>query len=149
MKIIKLTLLFFVALFNHNNLMAGDIKNESLNIEISKAWARKSIAPNNNSAVYMMIKNNDDSDLSIISATNNVISNDIELHKSFVDEQGISRMVALDKIVIPAHGEIELSPGAIHIMLLNLKMPLRTNDTFPLTLLFEGEKQITFDVEVK
>lgn len=118
-------------------------------IEVKDAWARKSIMPNNNSAVYMKIINLDDHDVEILGAKNSDISDDIELHKSFVDEKGVSRMVALDKIVLPKGADIELAPGAIHIMLLNLKAPLKSGDHFPLTLNLSDGLNLEIDVEVK
>ena len=59
--------------------------------------------------------------------------------KSFVDEKGVSRMRFLDrKIVVPAKTTIELMPGAIHIMLFNLKKSLNVGDKFEIEVKIEG-----------
>ncbi len=41
---------------------------------------------------------------------------------------GISRMRALPKLVLPAHGSVELKPGGLHLMLMDPKKPLKAGD---------------------
>lgn len=111
---------------------------------VTDAWARKSASPNNNSAAYMKINNPTQKQVTIIGASAPMVANNVELHKSFVDERGISRMVSIDKIVVPAESSVELSPGGIHIMLFDLKRQLVENDKFQLTLsVSEGEPIVT------
>lgn len=121
-------------------------------IEVVKAWARPSITSknigNNNSAVYFKLHNNSDIDYNLINVNSGVASR-VELHKSFVDEKGISKMIKLDKLVIPAKGEIILKPGDLHIMLLDLKNTLKVGDKFDLLLYFDNGVQKVVKVEVK
>ncbi|MFK7974476.1 MAG: copper chaperone PCu(A)C [Rickettsiaceae bacterium] len=124
-------------------------KNNVLTLEISNAWARKSTSANSNSAVYMKINNPTEKQISIIGASCLTVANKVELHKSFVDEKGVSRMTAIDKIVIPASSEVDLTPGGIHIMLFNLKKNLSTGDKFKITLQLDGMDPIVSDVIVK
>lgn len=126
-----------------------DIKNFSKqeSIEFIKAWARASLSPNNNSAAYLTIKNNTDTDYNLIGASAMDVANNVELHQTFLDEQGVSKMSLLDKIVIPAHSEIELKPGGMHIMLFDLKRSLKAGEKFKLILKFEGLTK-TIEVEV-
>ena len=88
------------------------------------------MAPNSNSAAYMVLKNNDNQDYEIIGVTATLTANRTELHESYVDDQQISRMRAVDKIVIPAQSQIELKPGGMHVMLMGLKQDLKTGDKF-------------------
>lgn len=118
-------------------------------IEILNAWARASLSPNNNSAAYLSIKNSSDDQYILIGAGAMMIANNVELHQSYVDEKGISKMTAIDKIVIPANSEITLKPAGMHIMLLDLKRTLRAGDKFKLDLRFQGVGTKTVDVEVK
>lgn len=123
-----------------------DIKN----LSVSDPWVRKSMSPNNNSAAYMKISNSSDKDIKIIGASASMIANNVELHKSYVDGKGISRMVSLDLIVVPAKTEIELEPGSLHIMLCDLKKNLNPGDKINLEIKVEGSnKPLMVKAEVK
>ena len=118
-------------------------------LEITEAWARKSMSPNNNSAAYMKINNPTAEQITIIGASASRAANNVELHKSFVDEKGVSRMTSIDKIVVPAGSSIELMPGAIHIMLFDLKKNLSEGDKFDITIKIEGKDPIVLETLVK
>lgn len=123
--------------------------NEVKEIAITDAWARKSMSPNNNSAAYMKISNTTDKDIVIIGASASTIANNVELHKSFVDEKGVSRMTSIDKIVVPAKTAIELMPGATHIMLFDLKRALNVGDKFEIEVKIEVRTPLSVTTEVK
>lgn len=122
---------------------------EGDNLIVLEAWARKSMSPNNNSAAYMKILNPTNEQITIIGASAPAIANNVELHQSFVDEKGISRMTSIDKIVVPARGEVELKPGGIHIMLFDLKDNISEGDNFDIMLKIEGKKQIIVNSQAK
>ncbi|MFK7967563.1 MAG: copper chaperone PCu(A)C [Rickettsiaceae bacterium] len=118
-------------------------------LTITDAWARQSMSPNNNSAAYMKISNPTDKDIVIIGASASETANNVELHKSFVDEKGVSRMTSIDKIVVPANTDVELMPGAIHIMLFDLKKSLNVGDKFDIQVKIEGKNPLIVQTEVK
>lgn len=109
---------------------AGSVSNAPVKLEVTTPWARSAMAPSSNSAAYMVLKNNDNQDYEIIGVTAILTANRTELHESYVDDQQISRMRAVDKIVIPAQSQIELKPGGMHIMLMGLKQDLKIGDKF-------------------
>lgn len=126
---------FILAFLSCATISLADAKNSvsssaPVKLEITDAWARSSLAPSTNSAAYMVFKNNDTQDYEIISATAILTAIRTELHESYVDDQQISRMRAVDKIVIPAQSQIELKPGGTHIMLMGLKQDLKPGDKF-------------------
>ncbi len=118
-------------------------------LEITEAWARKSMSPNNHSAAYRKINNPTTEQITIIGASASRVANNVELHKSFVDEKGVSRMTSIDKIVVPAGSSIELMPGAIHIMLFDLKKNLAAGSKFDIVIKIEGKDPITIEALVK
>ena len=59
------------------------------------------------------------------------------------------RMVKVDAIDIPAHGQLTLEPGGYHVMLINLTKPLVAGDRLPLTLQFEHAGQMDITVKIK
>ncbi|WP_342278394.1 copper chaperone PCu(A)C [Candidatus Tisiphia endosymbiont of Myopa tessellatipennis] len=119
-------------------------------VTILNAWARPSAtaSKNNNSAIYFEIFNDSDLDYNLVNVSSD-IANKVELHKSFVDEKGVSKMVKLDKLVIPAKSSAILQPGGMHIMLLDLKTILKVGDNFDLFLYFDNGLQKVVQVEVK
>ena len=134
------------------NTVANEIITNAQNnvdLKVNDAWARPSLSSNNNSAAYMSITNTTNKQITIIGASAALIANNVELHKSFVDEQGISRMTSIDKIIIPANSTIELEPGGIHVMLFDLKRKLATGDSFDLTIAMENADPIIVRTEIK
>lgn len=59
-----------------------------------------------------------------------------ELHEMKMDGD-VMRMRAVDAIELPAGQTVELKPGGLHLMLMDLKTPLARNTSMPLTLTFE------------
>ena len=61
----------------------------------------------------------------------------------------VMRMQKIDSASIPAHGMTEFVPGGNHVMLFDLKQPLKAGDSFPMTLQFEkaGKVEVTVNVE--
>lgn len=122
-------------------------KSEAL--EFIDPWIALPNYPNNNTAFYLVIKNNSDEDQVLIGASSLELANNVELHNSFIDEKGISKMAAINKLLIPAHNQVELKPGSLHIMLLDLKSKLKAGDKFNIELKFEklSPKSITCEVK--
>lgn len=56
-----------------------------------------------------------------------------ELH-THVEDQGVMRMRAVESIRVDAGATVELAPGGLHVMLINLKRPLQEGDSVPITL---------------
>lgn len=116
--------------------------------EVKNAWARASIPSNRNSAAYFEAVNNTNNEVVIISASTS-LANNVELHNSFVDEKGVSRMTAIDRVVIPPRSTIEFKPGGMHVMLFNLKKPFNQGDKFHLDLMIENAEPIKVECEIK
>jgi copper(I)-binding protein len=72
----------------------------------------------------------------------------VEIHEMSLDG-GVMRMRAVPGVDVPPGGRLELKPGGYHVMLLDLKQPLKVGDKVPLTLTFQhaGSIDIAVDVE--
>lgn len=69
----------------------------------------------------------------------------VEIHRSVVDAQQVMRMRAVEGIDVPPRAEMKLRHGGdYHLMLIELKAPLKDGDSFPMTLRFEkaGEREV-------
>ena len=71
----------------------------------------------------------------------------VELH-THVMEDGVAKMRAVPAIDVPAGGRVELKPGGLHVMLINLKAPLKAGETVPLKLRFEKGGEVEVKVPV-
>lgn len=128
--------------------MSQDMAVQAASLIVTDAWARMPAEPNNNSAIYMTINNPTKAQITILGASAAMVANNVELHNSFVDEKGVSRMIAMDKIVVPAETSITLAPGGMHIMLFDLKRKFMEGDKFEVTLKLENAEPIISQVTV-
>jgi copper(I)-binding protein len=63
----------------------------------------------------------------------------VELHEMAM-EQDVMRMRAVKAgLALPAGKPVELKPGGYHVMLMDLKGPVKAGDVVPVTLVFEGQ----------
>jgi copper(I)-binding protein len=116
-------------------------------ISIEDAWARPGFQ-GDNSAVYLTINNSTDQGDGLIGAVSDV-ANLTEVHLSKMDVEGTMTMERQDLVGIPANKVVELSPGGLHVMLVDLMQDLNVGDTFQLTLNFQRAGDIMVEVEVK
>ena len=120
---------------------------ETGEISVQDVWARPGFI-GDNSAVYLRINNTNPNGDGLIGASTD-IAGMTEIHLSKMDDAGIMTMERQDLIEIPSNGFVELAPGGLHVMLMNLSKDLSPGDTFQLTLEFERAGDITVEVEVR
>ena len=58
------------------------------------------------------------------------------------------RMREVPGIDVPANGKATLAPGGFHVMLMELKAPLKAGDTAAITLVFEKAGRIEVAVPI-
>jgi periplasmic copper chaperone A len=99
-------------------------------------------------AVLFDITNKTDTADELIKATATSVCGHVELH-TMKEENGIMRMREIPFIAAPKGEVVKLTHDGLHIMLMDLKAPLKPGQTFPLTLQFKhaGEKVIDVKVE--
>lgn len=73
----------------------------------------------------------------------------VRLHMTAVDAQGVATMRAVDVLQIPAGGVVALEPGGLHLMLEGLKGPLAVGTTVTLVLRFDRAGEVRLDVPVR
>ena len=114
---------------------------------IDRAWARATPGSATVSAAYLRIESPVDDRLIGLSSP---VAGKAELH-THVQENGVMQMRAVDGgLPVPAGKAVELAPnGRLHIMLIDLKAPLKAGGHFPLTLVFAkaGPREVSVSVE--
>ena len=98
---------------------------------------------------FMNIKNDGKTD-DVLIAASTPRSSVTELHNTTIDENGVMKMREMkDGIPVPAGQTIELKPGSLHVMFMDLHEPFVAGQSYPLTLKFKnaGEKTVTVTVQ--
>lgn len=139
MKLINSLLLTTTLLFS------GLINANTFNVE--NAYVRATPPHAKNSAAFMVIHNNSNKTVKLISATSD-IADRVELHSHTMSD-GMMKMRQVDEIIIKASDKAELRPGSFHIMFLGLKSPLIEGNSVKLTLYFNNGDEIIVDAPIK
>ncbi len=114
-------------------------------ITVENAWARETPPGGKVSAAYMTITGLAADRL--VKASGEVAQT-IELHTHLL-EDGVMKMREISGIDVNPGEPAVLRPGGLHIMLIDLVEPLKTDDSFFLTLHFEKAGELTFEIPVK
>lgn len=139
MKITQFLAITFIA------LSASIVQAHS--IEVQNSWIRATAPGQKNTAIFMTLKNSSDKDVSLTQAQTTLASK-VELH-NHVKEGDVFKMRAVDKIVVPAKGEVILKPGSLHIMLFDISAQVAVDQEFPVTLMFEQLEPIKLTISAK
>lgn len=118
-------------------------------IEIGHPWSRATPNGAKVAAGYLKLKNDGSEADRLISVTSD-ISGRAEIHEMSVSAEGVMTMRPLtDGVEIPAGGAVELKPGGVHLMFLDLKSGPKEGERFKGTLTFEksGTVEVEFAVE--
>jgi copper(I)-binding protein len=77
------------------------------------------------------------------------IAGKVEVHEMAMNN-GVMTMRALDKgLVIDPGKTVKLAPGGYHLMMFDLKSPLKQGDKLPVTLQFEKAGKVTVSLDVE
>jgi len=140
----RLVLLFFLLM---GGVLLHGCAPRNSELAINNAWARPGTT-GSNSAVYFTIENPLPNPDTLLKAEGD-IAESVELHKSMLDDQGTMMMRPIESIAVDAKTKVEFKPGALHVMLFNLKRDLNTGDLFTLTFHFQSNPDLTVQVLVK
>lgn len=128
---------------------------EGAAIVVEGAWARTSpmghgmgetMAPSRGAA-YLVIRNTGTEDDVLLGASSDVAAT-TEIHESYM-EGDTMMMRPVERIEVPAGGEVVLEPGGYHVMFIDLKEPLVAGATVEVTLRFEKAGAVTVEAEVR
>lgn len=125
---------------------AGVLAGAADNVSVHEPYVR--LAPPNAPATgaFMVIRNGGDQDIKVVKA-DNPVSKVTELH-THLNEGGVMKMRPVPGIDIKAKGEAVLKPGSLHIMMIDLKAPMKEGDVVPITLTFDDGSSKQVDAKV-
>ena len=114
-------------------------------VQIENAYARATVPGQMAAGGFMKIENKGAAD-QLISASSPV-AGEVQLHEMAMDGN-VMKMRQVRDIVVPAGGAVELKPGGLHLMFMNIKAPLAAGETVPVKLKFAkaGEVEVKMPV---
>lgn len=114
-------------------------------VTVSQPWARATPTQNGMSAAYATVRSTEPD--RIVGASTPAAGM-AELHVS-KSENGVMTMRPAGPVSLTPGAAVTLAPGGLHVMLMDLRKPLKAGDHFPLTLRFEHAAPVTVDVPVQ
>jgi len=148
-KKLMLTAIASAALLAHflaTPLRADEVKAGDL--VITQAWSRATPGGAKTGGGYLTIENNGSSPDRLIGGSADIAAK-VEMHEMSM-KNGVMTMRPLDKgLTIEPGKTVKLAPGGYHLMMMDLKGPLKQGDKVPVTLEFEkaGKVQVSLDVQ--
>jgi copper(I)-binding protein len=112
---------------------------------IADAWIRATPPGARTGAAYLTITSRGSADRLLGAAT--AAAGAVEIH-GHVAEAGMSRMVRLAELELPAGEAVRLEPGGLHLMLLDLTAPLTAGATVAVTLHFSAAGAVELEVPI-
>src|SRR5256885_4944440 len=132
---------YFSAGAHAQEVKAGDLV-------ITQAWSRATPGGAKTGGGYLTIENKGSTPDRLIGGSADVAAK-VEMHEMSM-KNGVMTMRPLDKgLTIEPGKTVKLAPGGYHLMMMDLKGPLKQGDKVPVTLEFEkaGKVQVSLDVQ--
>ena len=117
----------------------------SSNVTVKDAWVRATVAQQKATGAFMQLTAK--TDTKVVSASSPV-AGVVEIHEMSM-EKDVMKMRPVPTLDLPAGKTVELKPGSYHVMLLDLKTPVKEGDLVSLSLVLEGKDGQRETLEVK
>lgn len=114
-------------------------------VTVSEPWVRGTVQGQKATGAFMQLKS---ADGAALVAAESPVAGVVEIHEMRM-ESNVMRMRAIPKLDLPAGQAVDLKPGGYHVMLMDLKQPLKKGDSVPIKLKVQGKDGKTQEVEVK
>jgi copper(I)-binding protein len=116
-------------------------------IVVSDAWVRASLGRSTSTAAYMKVENRGSQPDKLLGISVPAAGM-AHLHESIMTD-GIMQMRSIDALVIQPGASVVLAPGGLHVMIMNLKEPLKVGQSISVALHFAKAGKIEALAEVK
>ncbi len=117
-------------------------------ITVSDVWTRKPAEGQTNSAIYGVITNNGDADVTFASASVTFAAT-VQIHETTTDADGKMQMQEVPGgFVVPAGGSFTLEPGGAHIMLIDVDRA-DIGEAVDVTLMFDDGTEVMVSAPVR
>jgi len=119
----------------------------SSQVLVKDAWARPAIQGQTATGAFMSLTASDGARLVGAACP---VAGVVEIHEMMM-EGNVMKMRAVGSVELPPGRSIEFKPGGFHVMLMDLKRPLRVGERVPLELRIEtrDKRLITQPIEIE
>jgi copper(I)-binding protein len=114
-------------------------------VTVSAPWVRGTVQGQKATGAFMQLKS---ADGAALVAAESPVAGIVEIHEMKM-ENNVMRMRAIPKLELPAGQAVDLKPGGYHVMLMDLKQPLKQGDSVPIKLKFQGKDGKPQEIEIK
>jgi periplasmic copper chaperone A len=112
---------------------------------VKEAWVRGTVDAQKATGMFAQITSTAGGKLV---AASSPVAGVVEIHE-MVMEGNVMKMRAIPGLDLPVGKAVDLKPGGYHVMLMDLKQPLKAGETVVVTLVIEGKDGKRESVEVK
>jgi copper(I)-binding protein len=100
-------------------------------LTVTGAWVREPVPGRPSTAAYAVVENRGSTEVQIVGAGADVAGVG-EIHE-MTRSGDMMKMAPVKSVPVPAQGTVAFKPGGLHVMLFDLKKPLKGGDTVTLT----------------
>jgi hypothetical protein len=111
-------------------------------VSVTQAWVRATVPGQKATGAFMRIGATQ-GDLRLVGVRTGVAAA-AQIHQMSMQD-GVMHMSQIEGVDVPAGQAVDLAPGGLHVMLLNLKQAVKPSQTVAMTLVFENAQRKRFD----
>jgi copper(I)-binding protein len=115
-------------------------------IVVTAAWARATPPGAKVGVAYLTIENRGSEEVRLRGATVDAASS-ASIHET-IEENGIAKMHPVSDLAVAAGASLEMRPGGLHLMLMDLHAPIKQGDDLSITLEFANAGRVTVPLQV-
>ncbi|MBT3068531.1 copper chaperone PCu(A)C [Rhodoferax sp. U11-2br] len=115
-------------------------------VDVQNAWARATVQGQKATGAFMTLTAPTASKLLSVSSP---VAGIAEVHEMKMEGDVMKMRALAGGLDLPAGKAVALTPGGYHVMLMDLKLPLRKDTTIPLTLVFKDAQGVETKKELK
>jgi len=134
----RLAVLFFCMLLSMGAWAAD--------LNVSDAWIR--ILPGGAPAGGYFLLRNDGRQPVVLVGARSAAFRHVMMHKT-AEERGVSRMLPVEGVEVPAGGKVAFAPGSYHLMLMQPTRKVAAGDRIQVTLEFAGGQKLAAEFQVR
>lgn len=135
--------------FSGYSLAHNDMKNPEYRLgqlKIENPYARATAPGQKAAGGFMKIENKGAADQLI--AASSPVAGEMQLHTMAMDGN-VMKMLEVKAIDVPANGSVDLKPGGLHLMFMDIKTPLKAGEAVPVKLRFQKAGEVEIKVPVR
>ncbi len=135
--------------FSGYSLAHNDMKNPEYRLgqlKIENPYARATAPGQKAAGGFMKIENKGTADQLI--AASSPVAGEMQLHTMAMDGN-VMKMREVKAIDVPANGSVDLKPGGLHLMFMDIKTPLKAGEAVPVKLKFQKAGEVEIKVPVR